>query len=178
MAGGVDAFLIGSELRGLTSLRSAAGVYPFVSALVQLAADVKSILPDSKIPSAADWSEYFGHHPQDGTSDIYFNLDPLWASSAVDFIGIDNYFPLTDWRDGQAHLDAHGGAASIYDQTYLSSRFAGGEDFDWYYAIPTARDAQLRSAITDGAYNKPWVFRAKDLKSWWLNQHFNRPAGD
>src|SRR5665213_433265 len=177
MAGGVDAFLIGSELRGLTSLRSSAGTYPFISALMQLAADVKSILPNAKISYAADWSEYFGHHPQDGSGDIYFNLDPLWASPAIDFIGIDNYFPLTDWRDGQTHLDALAGAPSIYDQTYLSSRFAGGEDFDWYYASDTARDSQLRSAITDGAYNKPWVFRAKDLKSWWANQHFNRPAG-
>ena len=31
-AGGVDAFLIGSELRGLTRVRSASGVYPAVDA--------------------------------------------------------------------------------------------------------------------------------------------------
>jgi hypothetical protein len=38
---------------------------------------------------AADWSEYFGHHPANG--DVYFHLDPLWASANVDFIAIDNY---------------------------------------------------------------------------------------
>ncbi len=30
-AGGVDAFLIGSELKGLTRVRSASGVYPAVT---------------------------------------------------------------------------------------------------------------------------------------------------
>ncbi len=41
----------------------------------------------------------------------------------------------------------------------------------------TARNNQTRSAITDGAYGKPWVFRNKDLKSWWSNTHYNRPLG-
>ena len=164
MAGGVDAFLIGSELRGLTSLRSAVDVYPFVSALVQLAADVKSILPDAKISYAADWSEYFGHHPQDGSGDVYFNLDPLWSSTAIDFIGIDNYFPLTDWRDGQTHLDALAGASSIYDQTYLQHALRVAKISIGITLRMSARDNQMRSTITDGVYNKPWVFRAKDLK--------------
>jgi hypothetical protein len=105
LAGGVDAFLIGSELRGLTTLRSAPGTYPFVAALATLAADVKSILPGAKISYAADWSEYFGHQPQDGSKDVYFHLDSLWSSANIDFIGIDNYFPLSDWRDGASHLD-------------------------------------------------------------------------
>ena len=30
---------------------------------------------------------------------------------------------------------------------------------------------------TDGAYGKPWVFRFKDIKSWWSEHHFDRPAG-
>ena len=104
-AGGVDAFLIGSELPGLTTLRSSATSYPFVDALVTLAAEVKAILPDAKIAYGADWSEYFGHHPSDGSKDVFFHLDPLWASSGIDVIGIDNYLPLTDWRDGNSHLD-------------------------------------------------------------------------
>ncbi len=177
LAGGVDAFLIGSELRGLTTLRSAAGTFPFVAALQTLAADVKSILPAAKISYAADWSEYFGYQPSDGSGDVYFHLDPLWSSLNVDFVGIDNYFPLSDWRDGTAHLDYIAGTRSIYDRTYLQSRIAGGELYDWYYANQAARDAQLRRPITDGAYNKPWVFRPKDLKSWWSNAHFNRPSG-
>jgi hypothetical protein len=47
----------------------------------------------------------------------YFHLDPLWADENVDFIGIDNYMPLSDWRDGDDHADAHWGA--IYNLDYL-----------------------------------------------------------
>ncbi len=43
-AGGVSAFVIGTELRGLTQVRSGAASYPFVAALADLAADVKSVL--------------------------------------------------------------------------------------------------------------------------------------
>ncbi len=177
LAGGVDGFLIGSELRGLTTLRSSASNYPFVAALQTLAADVKSILPTAKISYAADGTEYFGHQPQDGSGDVYFHLDPLWASPNIDFIGIDNYLPLSDWRDGTSHLDLLAGTRSIYDQTYLQSRIMAGENFDWYYATAANRDAQLRTAITDGAYNKPWVFKPKDFKNWWSNVHINRPLG-
>jgi hypothetical protein len=176
-AGGVDAFVIGSELRGLTTLRSAAGSFPFVSALMSLADDVKSILPTTKVTYAADWSEYAGYRPADASDDLYFHLDPLWASSAIDAVGIDNYLPVTDWRDGTLHLDRLAGTTSIYDPAYLTAGFAGGEGYDWYYASDTARTAQARSPITDGAYGKPWVFRVKDIKSWWLNSHYNRPGG-
>lgn len=176
-AGGVDAFVIASELRGLTQARSASGFYPFVSVLAALAADVKSILgPSTKVTYAADWSEYFGHQPSDGSGDVYFYLDALWASPSIDAIGIDLYWPLADWRDGGAHADALAGARSIYDLDYLKSNIAGGEYFDWYYANAEARASQARSPITDG-YGKPWIFRAKDLRSWWMNQHFNRPGG-
>lgn len=129
-AGGVDAFLIGSELRGLTTLRSAASTYPFVAALVALAQEVKAILPAAEVSYAADWSEYFGHQPQDGSGDVHFHLDPLWASSHVGFVGIDNYMPLTDWRDGASHADADAGWTSIYATSYLAAGIAGGEEHD------------------------------------------------
>jgi hypothetical protein len=177
LAGGVDAFLIGSELRGLTTLRSGTSDYPFVAGLMTLAAEVKAILPAAQVSYAADWSEYFGHQPADGSADLHFHLDPLWSSSSVGFVGIDNYLPLTDWRDGADHLDALAGARDISDRGYLDSGIAGGEYFDWYYANDADREAQSRSAISDGAYGKPWVFRPKDLKSWWEQPHINRPGG-
>ncbi|MCL4766432.1 MAG: glycoside hydrolase TIM-barrel-like domain-containing protein [Hyphomicrobiaceae bacterium] len=176
-AGGVDAFVIGSELRGLTQVQDAPRSYPFVTALVQLAADVKAVLgAETKVTYAADWSEYFGHQPQDGTGDVCFNLDPLWASPAIDAIGIDLYWPLSDWRDGHEHADAVAGVRSIYELDYLKANIAGGEGFDWYYASAADRASQARTPITDGQ-GKPWVFRYKDLKSWWLNPHFDRPGG-
>ena len=176
-AGGVDAFIIGSEMRGLTQVRSAAGTYPSVQQLRDLAADVRSILgAGTKISYAADWSEYFGHQPQDGSGDLYFHLDPLWADANIDFVGIDNYMPLSDWRDGFEHLDAQQWPV-IYDRDYLQSNVEGGEGFDWFYANTADRADQDRTLIADGAAGKPWVFRYKDLRSWWSNQHFNRPGG-
>lgn len=176
-AGGVEAFQIGSELRGLSTVRSNANTYPFVSALIAIANDVRAILgPSTKIIYAADWSEYFGHQPGDGTGDVYFHLDPLWSSSNIDAIGIDVYWPLADWREGRAHLDYQAGARSIHDLNYLKSNVQGGEGYDWYYASDANRQNQVRSPITDGS-GKPWVFRFKDIKNWWLNPHYNRPGG-
>ena len=177
-AGGVDAFLIGTEMPGLTTIRSGASTYPAVTAFKTLAADVSAILgAGTEIGYAADWSEYFGHHPQDGSGDVYFHLDPLWSDAKIDFVGIDNYLPLSDWRDGFDHADALQGWPAIYDRAYLQANIAGGEGFDWFYASAVDRSAQIRTAITDGAAGKPWVFRPKDIRAWWTNQHFNRPGG-
>jgi hypothetical protein len=177
-AGGVDAFLIGSEMRGLTTIRDGAASYPAVQAFRDLLADCRAILgPGTQLSYAADWSEYFGHHPQDGSSDVFFHLDPLWADANADFIGIDNYMPLSDWRDGYDHLDAQAGWPAIYDRGYLQANIAGGEGFDWFYASAEDRAAQVRTPIADGAAGKPWVFRYKGLRAWWENQHFDRPGG-
>ena len=177
-AGGVDAFLIGTEMPGLTTVRSSASTYPAVTAFKTLAADVSAILgAGTKIGYAADWSEYFGHHPQDGSGDVYFHLDPLWSDANIDFVGIDNYLPLSDWRDGFDHADALEGWPAIYDRAYLQANIAGGEGFDWFYASAADRSAQIRTAITDGAAGKPWVFRPKDIRAWWTNPHYNRPGG-
>jgi hypothetical protein len=177
LAGGVDSFLIGSELKGLTSLRSSAAAFPVVEKLVGLAADVKTLLPSAKLSYGADWSEYFGYQPADGTGDVFFHLDPLWSSPDIGFIGIDNYFPLADWRDGASHLDRLAGRLSPYSMSYLQTNIEGGEGYEWHYASSADRDAQARTEITDGAYGKPWVFRFKDLRNWWSNYHYDRPAG-
>ncbi|WP_446686622.1 baseplate multidomain protein megatron [Paracoccus jeotgali] len=154
-AGGVDAFLIGSEMRRLTQIRDGASSYPAVQELISLAAAVRSILgPGTKISYAADWSEYFGHHPQDGSGDVFFHLDALWADTNVDFVGIDNYMPLSDWRDGWDHLDAQAWP-SIYDRAYLQSNIAGGAGFDWYYASKSDRISQTRTPINDSIEPSP-----------------------
>ncbi|MFN3888971.1 MAG: glycoside hydrolase/phage tail family protein [Beijerinckiaceae bacterium] len=175
-AGGVDAFIIGSEFVSLTRVRSAGGVYPAVAALAALAHDVKEILgPACKVSYAADWTEY-GAHVREAGAEVRFPLDTLWASPAIDFIGVDYYPPLSDWRDGDDHLDAHV-ASSIYDVAYLRERVASGEAFDWFYEDQAARDAQTRTPIVDGACGKHWVFRQKDLVGWWSNLHFDRSGG-
>ncbi|MEO1015290.1 MAG: glycoside hydrolase/phage tail family protein [Pseudomonadota bacterium] len=178
LAGGVEAFILGSELRGLTTTRDAAGAYPAVDAMKSLAAEVRAVLgPVVKISYGADWSEYFGHQPTDGSGDVSFHLDPLWSDPAIDFIGVDNYLPLADWRDEADHLDALAGAKSQYDLDYLKAAIRSGERYDWYYASDADRAAQIRSPIMDGAYGEDWVFRPKDLWGWWENPHHNRPGG-
>ncbi len=83
--------------------------------------------------------------------------------------------PLADWRDGEDHADV--GWGSIYNLDYLKANVAGGEGYDWYYDSPEGEAAQRRKPIEDGAYGEPWVFRYKDIKSWWSNLHFNRANG-
>jgi len=177
-AGGVDGFVIGSEMRGLTQLRDGAGAFPFVEQLVDIANSVRSILgPDTALTYGADWSEYFGYHPADGTGDVYFHLDALWASPAIDAVGIDNYMPLSDWRDADLTAGNPDGFQTACDPQGLSSMIGSGEGFDWYYASGADRIARIRTPITDGLSGKPWVFRFKDIESWWANAHYDRVGG-
>lgn len=176
LAGGVESFCIGSEMRGMTQIRGAANTFPAVEALKVLAADVRQILgAETKISYAADWSEYFGYHPQDGSGDVYFHLDPLWSDENIDFIGIDNYMPLSDWREGAEHEDAYW--KSIYNPDYLAANIEGGEGYDWYYHSQDARDAQIRTPIADQAYGEDWVWRYKDIRGWWEAMHHDRVGG-
>jgi GTA TIM-barrel-like domain/Putative phage tail protein len=175
-AGGVDAFMIGSELKALTRVRSAAGVYPAVTRLAELAADVRAIVGGGTIVTyGADWTEYGSHVVTEDASEVRFPLDALWASSAIDVVGIDYYAPLADWRDGATHLD-RALANSTHEVGYLAGNLRAGEGYDFYYADDAARIAQDRSTITDGL-GKPWVFRAKDLWNWWSNTHYERVGG-
>lgn len=140
----VDAFIIGSELIGLTKIGES-GYYPAVAELTKLAALVKNIMGENvKISYAADWSEY--HHTDGG----WYNLDPLWASSDIDFIGIDAYFPVTD------------SISSMIDFTDIEHGWAKGEGYDYYTDPQTGEQKPL-----DPAY--AW----KNLRYWWENTHIN-----
>jgi GTA TIM-barrel-like domain/Putative phage tail protein len=177
-AGGVDGFLLGSELRGVTRVRSSADEFSAVAQLVSLAGEVRATIGAApKLTYGADWSEYFGYHPADNSGDVFFNLDPLWASPHVSAIGIDNYMPIADWRDEDwlgGNLD---GARSGDDLEALKAAISGGEGYHWYYSSDAARNTRVRTPISDGAAGKPWVFRFKDIENWWANPHFDRRNG-
>jgi uncharacterized protein (TIGR02217 family) len=130
IAGGVDLFLIGSELRGLETIRGPAWTkagtadgsgkavwdYPFVAGLQALANDVRSIL-DSRgltknlatlknlVAYSADWSDWMGYQHQ-GANGQWPHLDSLWASANIDIVGFDNYMPLSDWTTSESGLEA------------------------------------------------------------------------
>jgi hypothetical protein len=171
---GADGLLIGSELRGLTLTRDAAGGFPAVEALRTLAGECAALAgPGVAISYAADWSEYAGLRQDD---EVRFHLDPLWADSAIDHVSIDWYPPMGDWRSGDGGLDGQ-----VYpcadDPAYLAAQVAGGEHFHWYYASDADRITQTRTLIADTAHGEDWIWRVKDLAGWWLNAHHERIGG-
>ncbi|MGE3869484.1 MAG: glycoside hydrolase TIM-barrel-like domain-containing protein, partial [Pseudorhodoplanes sp.] len=175
-AGGVDAFLIGSELKGLTRVRAAPGDYPAASALATLAADVKAIVGEgTAITYGADWTEYGAHVVDAEASEVRFPLDALWSCAAIDAVGIDYYAPLADWRDTPDHLD-RAIAPTIYERDYLAGNLVGGEAYDFHYPDAAARASQSRIPIAD-ALGKTWMFRPKDLWGFWSQLHYERVDG-
>lgn len=174
-AAGADDFLLGGELAGLTRVTDNNGAFPAVDQLVTLANDCRQILGTApRISYAADWTEF--HSVRDGDN-VTFHLDKFWAASNVNFVAIDNFAPISDWRDGVQHLDWQAGYTSLHEIPYLQSNIEGGESYAWTYASVAARNNQNRSPITDAAYGEPWVWRQKDFRGWWANAHHNRVAG-
>lgn len=144
MQGKIDAFIIGSELIGLTRFTDKPGSYPAVTELVNLASLVKNKLGASIVTYAADWSEY--HHTEGG----WFNLDPLWASDAIDFVGIDAYFPLTEDLPQKQ-----------ITEELIKRGFESGEGWDYYYN----HDRTQKHLFNDPKY--AW----KNIEYWWQHRH-------
>lgn len=112
----IDAFVIGSELIGLTSIKDQHNNFPAVTQLIKLAKLVKEIVGNNVLVTYA----------QDG----WYNLDKLFASEYIDFVGIDAYFPVTrsinsgilleeimkGWQSGEGYdyfIDGNGGRHEI-----------------------------------------------------------------
>jgi len=145
--GKVDAFIIGSELVGMTSFTDKANNYPAVNHLVSLAAKVKATLgKEAKIAYAADWSEY--HHTDGG----WYNLDPLWASPNIDFVGIDSYFPLTEDLP-QAQIT----------EEKIKEAWEKGEGWEYYYQTNRSKKTNFKG------FDYAW----KNLEHWWSSTHTN-----
>jgi hypothetical protein len=142
--GKVDAFIIGSELKSITTISSGNGEFPAVKELVLLARQVKEILGSYvKVSYAADWSEY--HHESNG----WFHLDELWSSEYIDFIAIDAYFPLTESND------------SSIDSDDIRKGWQSGEGYDYYYDNKGSKHPLNQ--------NYAW----KNIKYWWENFHYH-----
>ncbi|MBI1954117.1 MAG: glycoside hydrolase TIM-barrel-like domain-containing protein, partial [Proteobacteria bacterium] len=153
-----DAFIIGSEFVGLTKVHSGnessleSGTFPAVDEFIALAAKVKNIVGTKvKVSYAADWSEY--HHTDGG----WYNLDPLWDSDNIDFVGIDAYFPLTSFSGAELDIDKY----NIED---VIRGWNSGEGFDFYY-----QDATKKEGKTPLGEAYAW----KNIEWWWSNNHVN-----
>ena len=144
---GIDAFIIGSEMVGLTRLKNLQSEYPAVQKLIELAGEVKQILGGNVVVTyAADWSEY--HHTDSG----FYNMDDLWASENIDVIGIDAYFPLTNSDN------------SIYNYDEIKHGWTSGEGYDFYYLDSLNR----KNPQPLGA---DWAW--KNVNHFWSNEHWN-----
>lgn len=138
-----DAFLVGSEMAGLTATDPTWG-----DKLADLMTDVRTILaPGVLVSYAASWKEY---------KDV--DLDPVWSSA--DFIGIDNYLPITDWSDGD----------EVYTVEAFKAGIDSGEWWDYYYASDADRAAGIQTPIV-GAEN-----RQKDIKYWATTNYPGTPV--
>lgn len=141
----IDAFVIGSELIGLTKIHDAHHNFPAVTELAALAERVKQIVgPGVLVTYAADWSEY--HHTEGG----WYNLDPLWASPNIDFVGIDAYFPATN------------STSSLISKEELAGGWNSGEGFDYYIDGADGSKHDL---------DAPYAW--KNVGYWWKNTHTN-----
>jgi hypothetical protein len=189
VAGGVDLFVIGSELRGLETVRgpgwTKAGTtdggghalwdYPFVAGLAQLAADVRSVFDGAGLTRnittlknlvaySADWSVWMGvQHP--GENGQWPHLDPLYASSAIDLVAFDNYLPLSDWTTAAGGLDA--------------ANWQAAPPPSWPTATPAARGFGLSGAPTlySSAYLQANIEGGEKF-DWYYADSNNLGAGD
>lgn len=140
----IDAFVIGSELIGLTKIKDQHNNFPAVLELIKLAKLVKEIVGNTVLVTyAADWSEY--HHTEGG----WYNLDQLFACKYIDFIGIDAYFPVTRTTNSGILLEE------------IITGYQSGEGYDYF--IDNNGDKQTLNA------NYAW----KNLRHWWENYHRN-----
>ena len=172
----INSFIIGSRLGGLTSVAADSQffTYPAVTALTNIAQSVKYILGSQvQISYAADWTEWNNTEIVGQPFSGIFNMDPLWTSSGIDFIGLSWYAPMSDWRNETPNVD--GEVYPGINQQYLQSNIEGGQYYDWNYASILDMVLQNRNAISDIlGQDANWMYRKKDIRNWWNNFHYNR----
>ena len=204
VAGGVDLFLIGSELRGLEILRgpnwTPAGTtdanghalwdYPFVAGLTQLAADVRSVFDGAGLTKnlaiyknliaySPDWSVWNGvqHAGENGQ---WPHLDSLFASPNIDLVALDNYLPLSDWTLGGGGLDALNWAVPAPTSWPASSAAMNGLGLS---GPPTTYSAEYLQANIEGGEGFNWFYNDSNgggmgLDPLGTDQRCTLPEGD
>ncbi|UAT43072.1 hypothetical protein GUI12_02810 [Anaplasmataceae bacterium AB001_6] len=150
----IHAFSIGYALKGITSFQNSKGDYVGIDMLSNLAEYIKHTIFlnfDILVTYSADWDEYHSHQ------EIY-NMDALWMSSGIDFIGINAYFPLTDSLEGyQEVLNV-----SDYKKYWNSGLY-----YDYFYEIDNDTYELVKKYYDDSTY------AIKNINHWWSNEHYN-----
>ena len=177
LAGGVDAFLIGSELRGLTTLRSATSAYPFVAGLKALAADVRGDRRRGDDDLLRGGLERVFRAPAGGRHRRRASSISIRSGRTRRSISSAST-TTTRWPTGATSRAIRRGERALALRPRLSQRrtSAAARGSTGIYASAADRAAQVRTPITDGAYGKPWVFRFKDIEAL-VGERALRPAG-
>jgi hypothetical protein len=205
VAGGVDLFLVGSELRGLETIRgpawTKAGVtggdgkvtwdYPFVDGMIALADDVRSVFDAAGLTKnlttkknlvsyVADWSSWMGYqHP--GENGQWPHLDQLWGQPNIDIVCFDNYLPLSDWTTGSGGLDATYWTIAKFtgtwppDETQMNGLGLSG--------TPTLQSKEYLKANIEGGEKFNWFYSdsnnlGRGLDPGGSGEQVSRPEGD
>ncbi|GAT77099.1 hypothetical protein EHRUM3_03710 [Ehrlichia ruminantium] len=148
----VDAFVIGSDLIGLTRVTDTHNNYPAIHELIKLARYVKTQVGSNTIVTyAANWREY---HSNNGN----YNIDELWSSQYIDVIGINAYFPLTDMPQP---------IQGFTEQDIINGWYSG-EGYDYFYLDAEKKQDKVLYKQNNNQY--AW----KNIKQWWSQYHFNQ----
>lgn len=150
----LDKFMIGTELVTFTRYNDN-GQYYGVQHLAQLAEDVRNDFGASnavQISYGANWDEYHSH-------DENYHMDELWTSPYIDAVGIDNYFPATDFQDPQTVT-----YQDIYDG------YEKGEGWDHYYGVYSDDPATMLASKVDYPV-AGGEFAWKNCFGWWDRNH-------
>lgn len=140
----VETVIIGSELKGLTSILGENEEFPFVDNLITLASKVRQKLGNKvQISYASNWDEY---HSCGGG---YRPLDKLWADKNINFVGYNCYVPLTDTN------------SSNITKQEIKDGYTKGEGIDFY----RMGNAKIEMKCE---YNQ-W----KNLRYWYSTDHYD-----
>ena len=179
-AGGVDAFLIGSEMRGLTTIRERRRELSGGAGLPRpgggrprdpRARRRRSATPPTGRSTSAtsrrrrQRRRLLPSRPALGRRRT--STSSASTTTCRSRTGATAASTPTPRRAGRRST-----TAPICSRTSPAARASTG-------SMPAPPIARRRCArpITDGAAGKPWVFRYKDLRAWWSNPHFDRPGG-
>ena len=189
VAGGVNLFTIGSELRGIEAIRGPAWTpagttdayghatwdYPFVAGLITLANDCRAVFDAAGLTKnlatranlitySPDWSQWMGVQHA-GITGIFPHLDSFYASANIDLVSFDNYLPLSDWTTGSGGLDAANWSAAAPTSWPVASPATAGLGLS---GLPSIYSVPYLQANIEGG-EKAW---------WWYGDYNSSTAPD
>lgn len=138
---------IGSELKGLTSIKSEDNTFPFIDCLIDLAAEVKLVTEGNV--SVTYFANYYEYFSVDG---CLRPMDKLWADKNINYVGINGHFPLTDIEDSEITVND------------IQTGWQANEGIEYY--------RNYDGSTVEIKQDEPWN-QWKNIQYWQSNLHNN-----